>query len=488
MLNELKNTANMTHTENGAATNLSSLSDCVDLFGTIGALRHADDEEIIRRFVRAYTENADLAMKTLFYARDIRGGLGERRVFRMILLWLTRNEKQSVLKNLGYIAEYGRWDDVLALFDTPCRAAAVDLIKTQLGADLEAMHENKSVSLLAKWMPSVNTSNAESVYLAKRLLKELGMTEPQYRKTLSALRKYINIIENDLRERDYTFDYSAQPSKAMFKYRKAFIRNDGERYSAFMDKVSSGEEKLHTDTLMPYEVIQPMFSADSWLTDDKEIEALNATWSALKDYTDGSNSIAVIDNSGSMYCRTSPIPAAVALSLGIYFAERSKGAFANHFIEFSEKPRLIEIKGDTFYKKLRYVHSFSQVANTNIEAVFDLILKAAVDNHVPQSELPERIYLISDMEFDMAARGADITNFENAKRKYAAYGYMLPQIVFWNVCSRNTQMPVTVNDRGVALVSGCTPKIFSMVMKGEFSPYDFMMEVLRSDRYKPIAA
>lgn len=488
MLRELKNTANLTYTENGAATNLTSFSDCVDLFGTIGALRHADDEEIIRRFVRAYTENADLAMKTLFYARDIRGGLGERRVFRMILLWLARNEKQSVLKNLGFIAEYGRWDDVLALFDTPCRAAAVELIKAQLDADLEAMREGKSVSLLGKWMPSANTSNGKTVYLAKRLLKELGMTEPQYRKTLSALRKHINIIENDLRERDYTFDYSAQPSKAMFKYRKAFIRNDGERYSAFMDKVSSGEEKLHTDTLMPYEVIQPMFSADSWLTYDKEIEALNATWSALKDYTDGSNSIAVIDNSGSMYCRTSPIPAAVALSLGLYFAERSKGAFANHFIEFSEKPRLIEIKGDTFYKKLRYVHSFSQVANTNIEAVFDLILKAAVDNHVPQSELPERIYLISDMEFDIAARGADITNFENAKRKYAAYGYMLPQIVFWNVCSRNTQMPVTVNDRGVALVSGCTPKIFSMVMKGEFSPYDFMMEVLRSDRYKPIAA
>lgn len=488
MLRELKNTANLTYTENGAATNLTSFSDCVDFCGTIGALRHADDEEIIRRFVRAYTENADLAMKTLFYARDVRGGLGERRVFRTILLWLARNEKQSVLKNLGFIAEYGRWDDVLALFDTPCRAAAVELIKAQLDADLEAMREGKSVSLLGKWMPSANTSNGKTVYLAKRLLKELGMTETQYRKTLSALRKHINIIENDLRERDYTFDYSAQPAKAMFKYRKAFIRNDGERYSAFMDKVSSGEEKLHTDTLMPYEVIQPMFSADSWLTYDKEIEALNATWSALKDYTDGSNSIAVIDNSGSMYCRTSPIPAAVALSLGLYFAERSKGAFANHFIEFSEKPRLIEIKGDTFYKKLRYVHSFSQVANTNIEAVFDLILKAAVDNHVPQSELPERIYLISDMEFDMAARGADITNFENAKRKYAAYGYMLPQIVFWNVCSRNTQMPVTVNDSGVALVSGCTPKIFSVVMKGEFSPFDFMMEVLGSKRYKPIAA
>lgn len=493
MLKELKNTANLTYTENGAATNLTSFSDCVDLFGTIGALRHADDEEIIRRFVRAYTENADLAMKTLFYARDIRGGLGERRVFRTILLWLARNEKQSVLKNLGYIAEYGRWDDVLALFDTPCRAAAVELIKAQLDADVEAMREGKSVSLLGKWLPSANTSNAKTVYLAKRLIKELGMTEPQYRKTLSALRKYIKIIENDLRERDYTFDYSAQPSKAMLKYRKAFVRNDGERYSAFLNKVSSGEAKLHTDTLMPYEIVQPFVA--TWNNGsffqpaaEAETDALNATWSALRDYTDGSNSLAVIDTSGSMYWNSDPMPAAVALSLGLYFAERSKGAFANHFIEFSEKPRLIEIKGDTFYKKLRYVHSFSQVANTNIEAVFDLILKAAVDNHVPQSELPERIYLISDMEFDMAARGADITNFENAKRKYAAYGYMLPQIVFWNVCSRNTQMPVTVNDRGVALVSGCTPKIFSMVMKGEFSPYDFMMEVLGSDRYKPIAA
>lgn len=496
MLNYLKKEANVTRTENGAVSNKSTYSDCVDLFATIGAMRNARQDEIIKRFVRAYSENPDIAMKILFFARDVRGGLGERRVFRTILAWLAANERKSLERNIGLIAEYGRWDDLLCLLDTPCRKQTVACISRQLKADCEALTSGGEVSLLAKWLPSVNASNQDTVRLAKLLVKNLGMSDAEYRRTLSALRAHIRILENNLREKDYSFDYAKQPSKAMFKYRRAFYRNDGERYKAFLDKVVRGEATLHAETLMPYEMVDPCLYRNGYWSDhcfmlpisDEEKQTLNATWASLPDYGTKENALAVIDTSGSMYWENDPTPASVALSLGLYFAEHNTGAFANHFIEFSAHPQLIEIKGETFADRLRYVCSFCEVANTNIEAVFDLILDAAVKNSVPQEELPAKLYLISDMEFDAAVSGASLTNFENARKKFEAAGYQLPDIIFWNVNSRNEQQPVTVNDVGVALVSGCTPRLFSMVMDGELSPYAYMMSVIGSKRYEPIAA
>ncbi len=496
VLEVLKKNANISYTENGAVSNRSTGKDCLDLFATIGALRRECDQEIVTRFMRAYTENADIAMKILFFARDVRGGLGERRVFRTIMKWLAENEKKSLIRNLPYIAEYGRWDDLLVLLDTPCRAEATALLKRQFEADLSALDGDGEVSLLGKWLPSVNASNAETVRAAKRLAKAFGLSERDYRKALVKLRARIRIIENNLRERDYTFDYAKQPSKAMFKYRRAFLRNDGERYGAFMERVQKGEAKLHTGTLLPYEIVEPCLYTGGWWNDhcymlpmsDEEKLALNATWAALEDFATDENALAIVDTSGSMYCQNSPLPAAVALSLGLYFAERAKGPYRNHFIEFSAHPELIEIKGETFADRLRYIASFNEIANTNLEAVFDLILDAAVDNKVPQSELPAKLYIISDMEFDACVSGAKLTNLENAKRKFARYGYRLPQLVFWNVASRNQQQPVTINDRGVALVSGCSPRIFSMAMEGELDPYAFMLSVIGTERYAPIAA
>ena len=219
-----------------------------------------------------------------------------------------------------------------------------------------------------------------------------------------------------------------------------------------------------------------------------EKAALNASWESLPNFCDGRNALAVVDTSGSMYCYDNALPAAVALSLGLYFGEHNTGIFHNHFIEFSARPQLIEIKGKTFTDRLEYICSFNEVADTNVEAVFNLILDAAVRNHVPQEELPETLYLISDMEFNFCVRNASLSNFENAKRRFAEYGYKLPQIVFWNVASRNSNQPVTKNEQGVALVSGCTPRLFSMVASGELSPYTLMMEVLNSERYSKISA
>ena len=485
MLNELKTEMNRTLTENGAVTLRSAGSDCLDLFAAIGALRNAGDQEIIVRFSRAYAEDCDLAMKMLFYSRDIRGGLGERRVFRTILKYLADAQTESVRKNLHYVSEYGRWDDLTVLFGTACEEDAVEVIRDQLAKDLAALDAGEKVSLMAKWLPSVNTSNAAAVKGGKRIAKALGMTDAEYRKTLVKLRAKIRIIENNLRRKDYTFEYSAQPSRAMLKYRKAFHRNDEERYAAFLDSVRAGEETIHTGALYPYDIVE---KALWFLGNETERKTLDVTWNALEDYAPQGNALCVIDGSGSMYGGGTPIPATVALSLGMYFAERCKGEFHNHFITFSHSPRLVEIKGKDLVDKVRYCKTFNECANTNIRKGFELILSTAVKNKLPQEELPETLYFISDMEFDSCANDAGLTNFEYAKKLFETYGYRLPKVVFWNVQSRNEQQPVHMNEQGVILISGCTPRIFSMAAGGKFDPVLLMKEVLLSERYAPICA
>lgn len=265
MLDYLNQEANLTTTENGAATYVSTNSDCVDLFATIGALRDSRERQIRSRFIRAYTEDADLAMKMLFFARDIRCGLGERRVFRVILSWLANHKPNSVKRNLAYIAEYGRYDDYLVLMGTACEREMLDFLKAQFDADQQNLDKHGEVSLLAKWLPSVNTSNKEAVYKAKRIARAFGMNDASYRKALSALRAQIRIIENNLRVRDYSFDYEKQPSRAMFQYRQAFLRNDAERYMAFLDQVRQGKARLHADNVAPYELVRPyMVGQLSW--------------------------------------------------------------------------------------------------------------------------------------------------------------------------------------------------------------------------------
>ena len=263
-----------------------------------------------------------------------------------------------------------------------------------------------------------------------------------------------------------------------------------------MTKVEKGEAKLKADNIAPYELVEP-YLTNGWYGNSscfmrsitaEEKRVLNATWESLPDFGGEEDVLTVIDTSGSMYCQRNPMPAAVALSLGLYFAERNKGRFKNHFIEFSDIPQLIEIKGKTFADRLRYVASFNRIANTNLEAVFDLILKTAVQYKLPQCELPAKLIIISDMEFDSCVADASATNFENAKKKYRNYGYKLPQIVFWNVASRNSHQPAKVNEQGVCLVSGATPRLFSMVAGENLSPYTLMMDIIGRERYENIVA
>lgn len=487
MLDMIKKEQNIAFTENGAVSYSTTLSDCLDLFSTIGALRYESEDEIVSRFERAFAENADIAMKILFFGRDIRGGLGERRVFRIITKWLSQNEPQALRRNIELISEYGRFDDLVSLIGTPCEADAIEVIKKQLDKDLSSQGE---VSLLAKWLPSVNASSKKSVLCAKRIARLLGMDDRQYRKTLSHLRNKISLLENNLRLRDYTFDYAKQPSKALFKYRKAFSRNDSPRYEKFLEMVRNGEVSMHTSSLMPYDIIAPCFNnfcANKPLS-EAERTAMDTTWNALEDFGGDENALVVVDGSGSMYSGVGTLPITVALSLGIYFAQRNKGIFHNHFITFSETPRLIELKGRDIAEKVRYCAGFNEIANTNLAAVFKLILNTAVKNGCTQEDLPKKLYIVSDMEFDWCVDDCEATNFEYAKKLYEQHGYHLPEIVFWNVQSRNRQQPVTKNEHGVALVSGCTPRLFSMVAGGIASPAHVMMEILSSDRYKAISA
>lgn len=488
MLQYLKQESNKTVTENGAVTLKSTLSDCLDLFAIIGAIRHESDEEIINRFMRAYTENKDIAMKLLFYARDIRGGLGERKVFRVILKWLAQKEPKTVRKNLVYISEYGRFDDLFVLFNTPVENDVLELIRKQLKKDFQAIENNEEISLLGKWLPSVNASNSDTIRKAKKIARHLSLDDKSYRKMLTRLRSYIRIIENNLREKSYTFDYEKQPSKAMFKYHRAFERNDSKRYNAFLNRVSSKEAILHTDTLMPYEIITPLFKRN---VSNEERKAINVTWESQKDYGNNENVLVVIDGSGSMYSSNKPMPVTIALSLGIYFAERNTGAFKNHFITFSESPQLVEIIGDNICEKIEYCCDYGEIANTNIQKVFELILNAAKKNNVSQDDLPKKFYIVSDMEFDFCTEDASVTNFEYAKKLFEDAGYTLPEVIFWNVESRSRQQPVNKNEQGVILVSGCTPRLFSMITEGSVSattPYQFMIDVLCGERYEKISA
>ena len=475
-------------TINGAATEESTDNNCLNLFSTIGAFRNSNFYDIKNLFIRAFAEDNDLAVKILFYARDIREGLGERKTFRNILSeGLAALSKESVIKNFDNIVAFGRYDDLLCLLNTSVEKEVIEYISKQFTKDLNTP-EGELVSLLGKWLPSINTSSELSRASARKLAKAFGMNNGEYRKATAKLRNRIKIIENYLREKDYSFDYSKQTSYSMLKYRKAFIRNDKERYQDYINAVNMGFAKLNTKVLYPYDVVRPLIVGDVRNVSKEEKESLDVTWKNLPDYTTNENAIVVADCSGSMTCGGSPEPICVALSLALYFAERNKGLFADRFITFSENPKLVEIKGKNLFDKLQYCMTYAECANTNIQKVFKKVLDTAIANKAPQEEMPARIYIISDMEFDCCAEDSSISNFKYAKKLFEENGYKLPQLVFWNVNSLSRQFPVRKDEKGVILVSGCSPTIFKTVMSQDTDPYHYMMEVLDSPRYADIKA
>ncbi len=478
---------NFTTTENGAIALKSTTSALVDLFGCIGSLRMRGIDEIERLFSSAYAEDALLATKMAFYARNVRGGLGERRTFRTIIKYLSQIAPSVIIKNFDNIALFGRYDDFYELIGTSIEAEMWAFLKNQLDEDLKNLYNNLPVSLLAKWLKSVNTSSRETNWLGKSTAKAFGLSEKAYRKTLSMLRKYIDVTEVKMSSNEWTqIEYSHVPSRAMCIYRNAFNTHDKEGFTTYIEALEKGEATIHSSTLYPYDIIERLginyhTKYFSFANHDKILEQ---QWKNLPNYIEGEHNVLVMaDTSGSMYGR----PLCTSLGLAIYFAERNKGAFKDTFMTFSSKPSLVTLKGSTLYDKIKCIPAI--VADTNLEAAFMLILNTAKKHKLSACDLPKSLVVITDMEFNFAttSRG-DWTFYESMRKSFAKEGYQIPNVVFWNVNSRHDCFQVTSNYQGVQMASGQSPSVFKTVLANVGkTPYEAMLNTLSDPIYDSIA-
>ena len=486
LLNGMKNAANYKTTENGAVAVRSTGTALYDMFALGGAYRSRSDEDCILLFKNAYMENPVYALKCLFYLRDVRGGQGERRFFRVCMKWLATFDTAAAKRNLELVSEYGRWDDLYLFVDTPLEAQMFASLKKQLALDVQS----KTPSLLAKWLKSENTSSAKSRTLGFKTRKAFGMTPRQYRKTLSILRQRINVLERLMSAGQWDLiEFDKIPSKAGMVYRNAFARRDiiKAKYESFAKDTTT---KVNAKTLYPYEVVKEAYSCYGSLDDTNRL-MINKYWENLTDYFNKSslNALAVVDTSGSMTWGSANIkPIDVAISLGMYCAERASGPFTGHYISFSSRPQLIEVKGVDFVDKVKRIYQTNLCENTNLVGTFDMILQTALTNRCSQADLPKNIIVISDMEIDAARsyygdRNPIETTMERVRKQWAAAGYEMPHLIYWNVAARND----TILDRGpnVSLVSGASPAIFQQIMTGK-TGMDLMYEALDSDRYAAI--
>ncbi len=474
LLSGLANEDNKTFTENGALTYKSTLNGVLDFFAMGAALRSRGDADVIQLFSKAFAQDKLLATKALFNTRNVRGGAGERKSFRIILKWLGDNYPDVVQKNLENVGFFGRYDDLYVLFGTKAEKAALTFIQKQLNQDVENYGKDLGISLLPKWLSSENASSAQTKAEARKIREFLGWTPKQYRKTLSALRAYANVVEVKMCANDWdSIDYSKVPSKASLVYKKAFPKHDKERYGQFIADVKAGKTKINAAAIFPYEIVGKILSYG-----DKS-ETLDVLWDALPNYLEGSdrNLLCVCDVSGSM----SGNPMNVSISLGIYTAERNKGPFANYFISYSECPVLQKVVGNNIREKVANLAA-NPAYSTNLQAVFDMLLTTALKNKVKHSDMPAQIIVITDVEFNSTQNGN--TNLQAVRSKYKAAGYECPQLVFWNVNSRQNNVPATADEKGVLLVSGCSPSVFKTLLSGkQYTPIDQMLETLNNRQY-----
>ena len=477
---ELNETA---YTENGALSKATTKDSVLDFFSKCGALRK-NGEEALRYFKEAFKADETLSLRALFYMRDVRGGQGERENFRIIIQWLAKNHKESLLRNMIHIPVFGRYDDFYSLVDIPeVSNDVLTIMKEQFETDISLCKEDKSVSLLGKWLKSENTSSKESCRLGKITRKFFGLSSSEYRKSLVLLRNKINIIETLMTQKKWDeIQYEHVPSHAMKLYTKAFSKRDQERFKEYLEAVKKGEKKINSSTLYPYDIVHSLLNKS---VGREELESLQAQWSSLPDYLEGSeekNGIVVADVSGSMY----GTPIEVAISLALYFSERNTGVFKDYFMTFSDNPELVKVQGNNLKEKIENISRASWGFSTNIQSVFDLILRTSVKNKIPEEEMPSKIFIISDMQFNCACTSNNKTNFEIIEEKYKAAGYKRPVLVFWNVRA-SSGTPVTKDENGTFLVSGCSPSILKNAMNTKaVTPMDLMLEVLNSERYSMI--
>lgn len=468
-------------TENGMSTNSTSLNAVVDLFYNIGAMRGQDKERLISNFSLAFNQDPNRAMKILFWARDVRGGAGERQVFRDIMTYLVDVHPEALSKNLHLIPEFGRWDDLLVLEGTKLQGAAFDLIQ-------KALLEDQS-GLCAKWLPRKGVT-------AAKLRNHMGLTPKLYRKVLVSL---TNVVEQLMCAKKWEdIDFSKLPSVASARYQKAFWKNAKEQYEAYIGKLQKGESKINAGAVYPYDVTKSLNSGNA----DVAMEQ----WKALPNYLEGSNEmiLPMVDVSGSMSCAAgnnhNVTCMDVAISLGLYISERNEGPFKDAFLTFSAKPELQVLNGN-LKDRFAQLRTSKWGVNTNIEAAFKQVLDQAIKHQVSADQMPDKILILSDMQFDQATRSVsgwyrndtvqewNPTAQQMIEKMYADAGYKAPKIVYWNIQSRNGDVPVAFDKMGTALISGFSPAIMtSLLGADEFTPVAIMDKTIMGERYSQVNA
>lgn len=457
-------------TANGMRARKSTANACVDLFFKVGASRGKD---ITKDFTAALVENEDLALRIVQWVRDARGGAGERDLFRQVLKYLEKYNPDLAEKLLPKVPELGRWDDIL-IFET-------DRLKqkafTMLGDALRAKN-----GLAAKWTPRQGK-------LAAEIRQFFGMSPKFYRKSLVEMTK---VVEQDMCANKWDeINFSHVPSVAAARYKKAFFRHT-EKYTEYVNALVKGDDltvKVNAGAIFPYDVLKGLIS-NHWSSDynTTELDLVQKQWEALPNFVGEANILPLVDVSGSMTCAAGKNGKVscldVAVSLGLYLADKNTGKFKDTFLTFSGEPELLHLKGNILQKIKQMIASKWEM-NTNLNKAIGKILKVAVEGKVPQEEMPKMLLILSDMQFDQCARFDD-SAMEMIARKYENAGYEVPTIVFWNL-NANDNVPVKYDQIGAALVSGFSPSIVKAVLAGnteEFTPEAIMMKTVMVDRYK----
>ena len=454
-------------TANGMKARQSTANACVDLFFAIGASR---GKNIIPQFTAAFVENDDLALRIAAWVRDARGGAGEREVFRQILTHLETANPDAAAKLLAKVPELGRFDDLLIFKTKPLK----DKAYTLLGDALRARN-----GLAAKWTPRKGEVAAE-------IRKFFGMTPKQYRKTLVGM---TNVVETAMCSGSWdTINYSHVPSVAHSRYKKAFGRH-GTTYAEYVTKLVKGDAdvKINASAIFPHDVLKGRIGGYGVTMSKQELDVIEAQWAALPNYIGDASVLPLVDVSGSMTCKAGTTGSTtcleVAVSLGLYFADKGRSAFKDCMLTFSDSPQLVKLKGN-INEKIDQMVATDWAMSTNLHAAFNKILDTAVKGKVSQADMPGTLVIFSDMQFNVCVKHDD-SAMEMIERKYADAGYELPKVVFWNL-NAGSNVPVKFDKSGTALVSGFSPAIASAVLSGDndgFTPEAIMLKAVMVDRY-----
>lgn len=484
---------NRSRTANGGESLKSTLNPLVDLFFMIGSLRNKNINAYKASFDAAYAANSTLALQMILWARDIRGGAGERNTPRELLKYVESEHPQDILRIIPVLAEFGRWDDLLIFKNVESKTLAYQTIA-------EALKSGNG--LCAKWMPRVykfkknaqgkvdmntvaNKNRASNNKIARDLMAVMNINERQYRKLLSSMS---NTVEQKMCASEWSeIDYGKLPSVASSRYLPAFMKHDEGRYREYLSSLAKGEAKVNAGALYPYDITTKL---NRYNTESTALAV--AQWEALRNFMGDSKSIPMVDTSGSMGTSagsTSMTCMDVAISLGLYIADKQEGAFKDLFLNFSTRPQIFELKGSNIAEKKfdleRYQGNQYWSGSTNIELAFKEILRVCVQQQVPADEMPKNLIVLTDMEFNARNGGWNGTAYEVAKADFESAGYELPTVVFWNLNARPGNNPVKFDTAGVALVSGFSPSVLEAVLSGEdVDPVQVMLRTIDSPRYQ----